>query len=437
MKLRAKLWLTMFGILILSILAGTVTWPKGPDLKIGSYNQKLEIHQGLDLRGGTHLVYEANMEKIPENERANALEGIQTVIDRRINALGVTEPVIQTTSGLGLYRVIIELPGVTDVNQAIDLIGQTAQLEFREGIAGKSLSAEGQPQSYSIDDWKDIGLTGARFKKAQVQIDQQTFKPIISIQFDDEGAELFSQATSRNVGKPIAIFLDGVPISIPNVQTAITGGNAVISGSFTVDQAKSLSIQLNAGALPVPIKLVEQRNVGATLGQDSVHKSFVAGLIGLLAVALFMIIYYRLPGFLAVVALVIYSLFLIALFKLIPVTMTLAGIAGFILSIGMAVDANILIFERMREEMRRGRPYNTAITAGFARAWTSIRDSNASSLITCIILFYFGTGIIKGFALTLALGIVVSMFTAITVSRTMLMVLIGKKLGSKQWLFGK
>lgn len=429
--MKKKVWINVVLILVVAVLAGIVDWPKGPNIKIGDYFKEIKVYQGLDLLGGTNMVYEADMSKISAQEKDNALEGVKAVIDRRVNALGVSEPTIQTSSSLNTYRVIIDLPGISDVNEAVKLIGQTAQLEFREGIPGKSITAEGQLSSPIFEDWKDIGLNGSLFKKASVQINQNTLEPEISITFNDDGAKIFSEATGRNVGKPLAIFLDKQLLSAPRVNQAIDGGNAVISGKFTVEEAKNLAIQLNAGALPVPIKLVEQRSVGATLGNDSVHKSFIAGLIGMLFLVLFMIIRYGFPGLIASIALFIYSLITLALFKLIPVTMTLAGIAGFILSIGMAVDANILIFERTREELRRGRAYTTAIKNGFTRAWTSIRDSNASSLITCLILFVLGTGTVKGFALTLAVGILVSLFTAITVTRNLLFLFLGSKKKSK------
>ena len=437
--MRKKLWITLFFILIIVVLAGITDWPKGPDIAFWDKDQNTRIHQGLDLLGGTHLVYEADMGKVDVKDRADALEGVKIVLDKRINALGVTEPTIQTISAINSYKIVIELPGISDVNQAIELIGQTAQLEFKEGIVGKSIDESGQlktPDGYLIDNWQDIGLTGALFSKAKVQVNQSSYQPEIAIKFNDEGAKIFADATERNVNKPLAIFLDKMPISIPKVNQKIEGGDAVITGSFTLQEAKNIAIQLNAGALPVPVKLAEQRNIGATLGQDSVHKSFIAGLIGILFVALFMLIYYRFPGLLADLALLIYALIVIALFKLIPVTMTLAGIAGFILSVGMAVDANILIFERMREELRAGKTYSSAVKAGFARAWFSIRDSNISSLITCAILFYFGTGTVKGFALTLAVGILVSMFTAITITRTFLTLFVGKRISSKKWLIG-
>lgn len=431
--MKRKNWISVILILIIAAVFGALTWPKGPDIKIGKYYKEVKIHQGLDLLGGTHMVYEADMSKIDPKDRSNALESAKAVIEQRINAFGVSEPSILSTSGADNYRIIVELPGVSDIDQAIKLIGQTAQLEFREGIEGKSLQG-GQldPQQAGIkDNWQDIGLNGSLFKKATVQINQNTIEPEVSIEFKDEGSKIFAEATARSIGKPIAIFLDEDLISAPKVNQAIDGGSAVISGNFTKEESKMLSIQLNAGALPVPTKLIEQRSVGATLGQDSVRKSFIAGLIGILFVILFMIVRYRFPGFIASIALFIYSLIVIGFFKLIPVTMTLAGIAGFILSIGMAVDANILIFERMREELRRGRTYSSSIKTGFARAWSSIRDSNISSLITCAILYFFGTGLVRGFALTLAVGVLVSMFTAIIVTKNLLYLFLSKKVNKK------
>jgi len=269
-----------------------------------------------------------------------------------------------------------------------------------------------------------------------VSFDQNTNKPEVNLQFDDEGAKLFEEITSKNVGKRIAIYLDGQPISAPNVQEAITGGKARITGTFSLEEAKLLVQRLNAGALPVPIKLINQETVGASLGEISLKQSLFAGLIGLLAVAVFMILWYRLPGLLAVFALFIYTAIVLAIFKLISVTLTLAGIAGFILSIGMAVDANILIFERTREELRAGKSLGGAIEEGFKRAWSSIRDSNVSSLITCLILFWLGTSVIKGFALTLAIGILVSMFSSISVTRTFLRLTTNTRVGKWKWMWG-
>ena len=278
--------------------------------------------------------------------------------------------------------------------------------------------------------------TQKNLKKAALDFDPNTNQPLVALEFDDTGKDLSGQITQANVGKPVAIFLDGAVISAPTVQEAITDGKAVISGNFTVKEAKDMVRRLNSGALPVPIKLLSQQTIGASLGADSVQKSLAAGIIGLLAATIFMLIFYRFPGLLSVFALLIYAIVSLAIFEAIPVTMTLAGIAGFILSIGMAVDANVLIFERTKEELRAGQSLTMAIENGFARAWTSIRDSNVSSIITCLVLAWFGTSVVKGFAITLAIGILVSMFTAITVTRTFLRLLVTQKLEGKLWLFG-
>ena len=379
------------------------------------------IHKGLDLQGGTHLVYQTDLSK-STGSASDAVNGVVDVIRRRVDALGVTEPVIQKTRDNS--RVIVELPGVKDVNQAISIIGATAQLEFREGISGKSIDDSGQIKSQNYADWKDIGLTGADFTNAESQVAQSGTsvirKPEVAIEFNAKGARIFAEATKRNLQKPIAIFLDQELLSAPTVQDEIKDGNAVISGSFTIAEAKALAIQLKAGALPVPVKLISQNNIGATLGQEAVTKSIVAGILGLLMVLLFMLIYYRLPGLVAALALMMYSIIALAIYIFVPVTLTLAGIAGFIISIGMAIDANILIFERMKEEIREGKNIAASIDAGFTRAWTSIRDSNVSTLITCVILYYFGSGLIRGFAVTLGIGVMVSMFSAITISHTLL-----------------
>lgn len=390
---------------------------------------------GLDLQGGTQLTLETDMSKIKEEDKDNALESAKEVIDRRVNLFGVSEALVQTSkqpSGNGFVRrILVDLPGIKDVNEAEDLVGKTAQLEFRE-LATATNSAT--PSAFiSLENTQPVGISGGDLAKAQVTFaggsNVNNGTPEVSIQFTSEGAKKFDEVTKRNVGKPLAIFLDDEPVSAPTVQAEIPGGNAVISGNFTTEQAKSLAVQLNAGALPVPIKIVSQQSVGASLGQESINKSIVAGIIGLLAVILYMIFYYGFLGLIAATALIIYSLLMLAIFKtglfiIPPVTLTLAGIAGFILSIGMAVDANILIFERMKEERRWGKNPKQAIEHGFSRAWSSIRDSNISSLITASILYYIGTGSIKGFAVTLAIGVLVSMFTAVTVTRNILKIFI-------------
>ncbi|OGG02786.1 protein-export membrane protein SecD [Candidatus Gottesmanbacteria bacterium RBG_16_37_8] len=382
------------------------------------YSKSFNTRLGLDLSGGSHLVMEADMTKIETKDRDRAYESARNTIERRINLFGLTEPVIQKTKVGDSYRIIVEIPGISDASQAIDLIGTTAQLSFREEATNAAQIAT--PSSF-LQVWpKDTGLTGKNLKRSQVAFDPQSGAPQVSLEFDGEGGKIFEEITGRNVGKTIAIFLDQSLLSAPKVNDKITGGQAVIQGKFTLAEAKQLSILLNSGALPVPLKVIEQRQIGATLGQKTIHDSLIAGVIGLTTVALFMIVNYGLLGFVADIALVFYAAIVWSIFKTIPVTLTLAGIAGFILSIGMAVDANILIFERMKEELRWGRDYLTALKFGFDRAFPSIRDSNISSLITCGILYWFGTGIIRGFAITLSLGIMISFFSAIIISRTFL-----------------
>lgn len=386
-----------------------------------NFRRDLQFREGLDLAGGTHLVLSADMSKISENDRSVALESLQEIIERRVNLFGIAEPLIQTSKIGGDYRVIVEIAGVTDVNQALNLLGQTADLNFREVVeASEAAKISSDAASLYGPYQKLTNLSGRDLQKAEPAFDQQTGEPIIQLNFNDEGAKKFEELTKQNLGKPLAIFLDNQLLMSPTVQSVIAGGKAVVSGRFTAAQTKQLAILLNSGALPAPVKVIEQRTIGATLGQESVQKSLIAGFIGFFIIIFFMIGNYGLLGVVASIALTIYALFSLSLFKLIPVTLTLAGIAGFILSIGMAVDANILIFERIREEMRWGRNRLSAIEIGFARAFPSIRDSNFSSLITCGILYWFGTGVVRGFAFTLALGIVVSLFSSITVTKILL-----------------
>lgn len=439
--------LLTFGVIFVNLPKETVISFKTPKLplinKEISVNQKLQtfgleglaatlklnrnfsFRKGLDLEGGTSITLKADMKGVAPPQRDNALESAKTVIERRINFFGVSEPVIQTSKANQDYRIIVEIPGVTDVNQAVRLIGTTAQLSFWE--QGASGSATVSPEALPLGvaqvlgpDAKKTNLVGSDMRNIQVSFNSSTGEPEVLVDFTNEGAKKFGQITTRNVGKRIGFVLDNVLVDAPVVREAITGGTTVISGGFTTDRAKQLQIQLNAGALPISLSVLEQHGIGATLGQLSLQKSLIAGILGFLVIVLFMIGLYGRLGIIASVALVVYVLITLALFKLIPITLTLAGIAGFILSIGIAVDANILIFERMREELRRGMSRETAIEIGFSRAWTSIRDSNIASLITSVVLYYFGTGIVRGFALTLALGILLSMFSAIIVTRTFL-----------------
>lgn len=401
---------------------------------------------GLDLQGGTHLVYEADLSNIDKGKYDESMQGVRDVIERRVNLFGVAEPLVQVDTVGNHHRLIVELAGVKDIRQAIAMIGETPFLDFREERASEETQAiltkfQGLPpeqQKFFSEDpyFKPTELTGKYLKQAVLEFDQRTNSPIVGLEFNSEGSALFEQITAKNIGKKIAIYLDGSPISAPRVNEAISGGKAQISGTFTVQEAKDLVQRLNAGALPVPITLVNQQTIGASLGSKSLNQSLIAGMIGILAVALFMIFWYRLPGLMAVVALVIYALLTLTMFKLISATLTLAGIAGFVLSVGMAVDANILIFERVKEELRWGKSLGGAIDEGFKRAWTSIRDSNASSLITCAVLFWLGTSIIKGFALTLAIGILISMFSAIFVTRNFLKLVVSNKMEKKLWWFG-
>lgn len=385
---------------------------------------------GLDLNGGTELTYRANVDEVPSGQIDDSMDTLRDVIERRVNIFGVSEPIIQAEKASALagkdeYRLIVELPGVTDVQKAIDLIGDTPLLEFKlltpEGEALLSSSDQENLSTSSIASaFTQTELTGRYLDQAQVEFSPTTREAFVSLTFDSTGTEIFADITSKHRGEILAIFLDGQPISLPVIQTEIRDGKAQITGNFTPEEAKVLVRNLNYGALPVPIELIGTQTIGATLGNDALVAGVKAGILGFILVVAFLIFWYRLPGFVASIALIMYILISLVLFKLIPVTLTAAGLAGFILSIGMAVDANILIFERMREERARGKDLITAIHEGFRRAWLSIRDSNISSIITAIVLFWLGTSAVKGFALTFGLGVLVSMFTAITASRTFL-----------------
>ncbi|MEI6379032.1 MAG: protein translocase subunit SecD [Candidatus Falkowbacteria bacterium] len=557
-KGKGKLWWIFALVMAIALGAMLVDFGGAYNKAVKNYGLKLPLVKdvpfklGLDLMGGSQLTYKADISKVATADVASAVEGARDVIERRVNADGVSEPLVQVNRAAnGEYRILVELPGVKDISSAIKKIGETPLLEFKEQSANAAQNAEAQKavddynkkaqtkatdnlgklikggdfaaiakvvsedkataakggnlgwlnvddksvnqpiaeavvnltkgqlasdlvetaQGYNIvklidkrekqagdkkiteynvsrilvavktssaaDEWQNTKLTGSNLKRASVQFDPNNNMPQVSLEFDADGAKLFEEVTARNVGKPVAIFLDGFPISVPNVNEKISGGKAVISGKFNVTEAKDLAKRLNAGALPLPIELINQQTIGATLGDSAVHSSLVAGLIGLLLVALFMIVYYRLPGLLSVASLFIYGLIVMAIFKLWPVTLTLPGIAGFIMSIGIAVDANILIFERMKEELRAGRTLTRGIEEGFLRAWPSIRDGNISTIITTIILMIFSTSIIKGFAVTLFLGVLVSLFTAVVVTRNFLRLLDERMLEKHSWLIAK
>ncbi len=673
---RGKIWRLFALIIIVVFIAGMVDagsyYNKGADLLAEKTGQSVKLpkvaevpfHLGLDLLGGTHLVYSANMTEIESGDRTSALEGVRDVIERRVNIFGVSEPLVQTTISGDDYRIIVELAGIKDVKEAIEMIGETPLLEFKEqdsatrtlsedeqktmddfnkdaeemtidvlakAVSGGDFSAlakefsqdtatkdnggefgwitsaddsqvidivrdfevgettkeliqaengyeifklndkrqktnpfdenqvekevkashlllchdeiegctndlskeealarmkdiekEAKPSnftdlvkenstepgaensggelgwfgrsamvkpfadtvfdnqevgtiSYIVEtqfgyhliykqdekeileynvshifiptiserdiigdqlDWKLTELTGKHLDRASISFNPNDNTPEVSLEFDSEGADLFADVTERNIDKPVAILLDGEIISAPNVNEKISGGRAVISGKFNIVEAKLLVQRLNAGALPVPIDIVNQQTVGATLGQASLEASLKAGLIGLILVAIFMIFFYRLPGVFAVVSLIIYGIVILAIFKLWPVTLTLAGMAGVILSIGMAVDANVLIFERLKEELSKGKPGGIAIRDAFDRAWPSIRDGNVSTIITCVILYIFTTSVVRGFAVTLGFGVIISMTTAIYVTKNLLQIFISDKISKNTWLLG-
>lgn len=411
--------------------------------------EKLPFKLGLDLSGGVELVYKADLSSVKEEDIKNAMDSLRDVIERRVNAFGVSEAIVQVEQKGGItepieYRLIVELPGVTDVKKAVEMIGQTPKLEFMKERSGKDLEDYNKAvEKFKADQttgktpvvpaeylatgiYVPTNLNGRFLDRAVLEFDSTTREPVISLVFNKDGGDLFATLTKENVGKTIAIYLDRDlgnpdPISAPVVREAILGGKAQITGQFTPQEAKTLVGRLNSGALPVDkLELLSTQTISAPLGAKSLSQGVEASMWGILIIAAFLILWYRLPGIVAVVALSIYIVIMLALFKLFGITLTAAGIAGFILSVGMAVDANILIFERTKEELRKGRAVHDAVREGFARAWTSIRDSNISSIITAIILFWFGTSLIKGFALTFGLGVIVSMFSAITVSRILL-----------------
>jgi len=491
--------------------------------------KELPFNLGLDLQGGTQLIYEADVSRLALPDRDVAMESVRDVIERRVNAFGVSEPNIQVNRGSNEeYRIIAELAGIKDVEEAIKMIGETPILEFKEQDLNalnspasnsielneasneEAIGGEGQVKEIVLDEsglqdglaeidlsgidynletasqenfWKNTELTGKYLERAVLQFNPNDNTPEISLQFNDEGSRLFEDITARNVGLPVAIFLDGYIISAPTVNEKIVGGQAVISGQFNIDEARLLVKRLNSGALPVPISLISQKTVEASLGAKSINNSLQAGFIGLALVSLFMIIAFRLPGLVSVFSLIAYGITMLAIFKAVPlglaipfifimialifyvfhdlkifdtslallfiligvllffytlqpVTLSLSGIAGLILSLGMAVDANILIFSRMKEELRLGKNVSQALADGFRRSWPSIRDGNITVLLTCLILMFFGTSSVKGFGTTLFIGVSVSLFSAIVITRSLLILVLGDWVEKRRWLLG-
>ncbi|MEY2664785.1 MAG: hypothetical protein RIT04_593 [Candidatus Parcubacteria bacterium] len=421
-------------VLIAAVLVGLFVYYSQTTAGSGSLVGKFPFRLGLDLNGGTHLVYKADISQLKAADVAVSMEALRNVIERRVNLFGVSEPIVQTEkAGLldsadASQKLIVELPGVTDIDEAVKLIGQTPVLDFKtldvkaaQAIDADTTLTPEEKVKKENELFIPTGLTGRMLSSAQLEFNQTTGEPTVSLIFTSEGKELFAKITKENIGNVVGIFLDGAAISIPTVREEIRDGKAQISGSFDVPTAQKLVRDLNYGALPVPIELISTQTIGASLGQDALHGGVRAGVWAFIVIAIFLIIWYRLPGVIATLALGVYAVLMLAVFKLIPVTLTAAGIAGFILSVGMAVDANILIFERMKEELRSGKSIHDAMREGFARAWTSIRDSNLSSIITAAILFYFAsTSVVKGFALVFFLGVVISMLTAVSASRVFL-----------------
>jgi len=417
--MRRRLWITFACIVVLAAAAVYVAWPNTQRLTFLG-NKDVSLREGLDLKGGVHLEYQADTSKIASGQVTTAMSGVRDVIESRVNALGATEPDIRLGT-IGSNQVIdIDLPGVSNVDQAKSIIGSTAKLEFRDSannvvLSGSDLVPGGASATVSTSGTNSAGTSTAGSWE-------------VNLTLTSAGKDKFATATAANIGKTIGIFLDNTEIEAPTVQTAITDGTAVISGGFTADSAKEFALKLNSGSLPVPINLVQEQTVGASLGSDAISESIMAGVIGIILIALFLIGYYRWCGLLAMLSLTVYAFINIALYKFFGITMTLAGIAGFIISMGIAVDTNILTFERLKEELRMKKPIAVAVQESFKRAWTSIRDSHVAGLISGSIIFLFGSGSVRGFALILIIGTLLSLFSAITVTRTWMMLAAGSRL---------
>lgn len=411
-------------VLLLSAAVGFFVW------NTTGQGGRFDFKLGLDLSGGSHLVYSVDTSKVSAADTGDALTSLRQVIERRVNAFGVGEPVVQTVQGgalgQGQYRLVVELPGITDVNEAVRRIGETPQLEFKLVKKGFENNLEISTGVPNPEAFETTGLTGTYLERATLQFGTGGTGPqlpVVRVDFNTEGKRLFGEITSNNVGRNLAIFLDGRMISAPVIQDKITDGTAIISGNFTAESGREMVRNLNLGALPLPIELQSTQTIGAALGDEAVAAGVLAGVAGFIAIALFMVLWYRLPGVVATAALLIYVVLMLAVFKLVPVVLTAAGLAGFILSVGLAVDANILIAERIKEELAAGKKAQDAIREGFARAWLAIRDSNIAHIIAAVVLFWFSTSLIKGFALVFGLGVIVSMLSAITISRTFMLAL--------------
>lgn len=436
-------------VIIFVVLVGLFIYKSEPRLS-GEFERSSFLDKpfmlGLDLSSGTQLVYSADVKNLPEGDVSGAMNSLREIIENRVNSFGVSEAVVRTQkatfSNNNENRLIIELPGVTDISQAVELIGQTPTLEFKtekskDEPTAVTISPDGQVVLDISNNYVSTGLDGRYLKRADVIFDPMTNLPTVSISWNDEGSKLFADITRENVGKTIAIFLDGNIISAPVVNEAITGGQAIISGSSSTVEARDLARRLNSGALPVPIELISTSNIGATLGDEATKAGVLAGIIGLLAICICMILWYRLPGVVASINLIIYAMLMLFVFKIWPVTLTAAGIAGFIISIGIAVDANILVFERMKEEIQKGGSIKNTLSFSFKKAWNSVRDSNLSSIITALILYIFGTTLIKSFAFTFFIGAIISLTIAYSLSKIFFnSIPVGKEGKFVRFLFG-
>ncbi len=398
------------------------------------WRKEFSFRKGLDIQGGMQVVLGADVAALPEADKLEALNAAREIIVKRVDLYGISEPSVQTSVSRDQYRLIVELPGVVDTQEALDLVGRTAQLEFQlikenpaQLITGPDGGLIASPSAEPEVSLIPTGISGSQLKRATPQIDPTTYEPVVALEFNDEGRDLFAKVTQEYTGERLGIFIDGIPLLAPVINTPILDGQAIITGGFKSEEAKQLSVQLNAGALPVPIQVLEQRTVGASLGEQAVTASLWAGGVGIGLVMLFMIMYYGAQGVLASVALLIYAAYTAALYKMLGVTLTIPGIAGLLLSVGMAVDSNILIFERMKEEIRSGKPFAHAMELGFGRAWDSIKDANMTTIFTALILinplnlsFLNTAGMVRGFGVTLLLGVLLSLFTGIVVTRTLM-----------------
>jgi preprotein translocase subunit SecD len=434
-----------FLIILLSILTGYFIYSSeiSPD-------SRFKFKYGLDLNGGTSLTYRALVDQVDPAQVDNAMSVLRDTIERRINPFSVSEPVVQTEVGSSFsdpkdkYRLVVEIPGVTDTQAAIDLIGQTPLLEFRllkENIDQAAVQArlteemtQEEADAYILSMYQPAVLTGGNLARANLVFDPVSRQPLVTLDFDSEGSKIFEKVTGENIGKEMAIFLDGQIISNPVIQTQISGGTAQINGNFTPIEARDLVNDLNFGALPVPIELINTQVIGPALGQETLALGTQALILSVILIVIFMMFVYRLPGIIAGISLIIYVILMLLVFKTIPVVLTSAGIAGFVLSLGMAVDANVLVFERIKEELDRGVVLIEAIKNGFAHAWSSIRDGNITSIISAVILYWFSdVSLIKGFALVFGFGVMFSMLCAMVFSKILLLSIAQEKIGR----FGK